>query len=506
MNTITHTMRYAVGGLALALMVACMPESPRFVEVEGLTPAATPTTQIIYVTPTVMPSPVPTLVQFTPDPPTATPADEAVAAEAQSDVACDLVLEQLYATASDYCLGKPAEYFCNGGLPPQTEPSGPLQSAMGVPGALVEARELDALVTQPLLTSNSGGLMWLRLQEAYQLSALLIGQVALTDVTPQGFSLPAWKSITVETTHPETPLCGIDPPSALVLQAPYGRATQLVVNGSSIDLNGTMIVETRGDQTQFIIIEGQSRLTVLGGIFTLFAGQQLDVTYRPGDWTTPSTQPLSARPLEWERVAHLPVALFDRAVLLPQPGYVMTSSDVNMRVGPDEAARLLYQVPQGEVLSVLGKNDAGDWYHVRLGNGETGWMRVDLLQRFTGPVEVAYEATPSPPRRYGEEGNKARIVAGIGGNLRLAPDTAFGVIGTLPLGTEVEVLARSPYSPWVKVQAGQSVGWLALTTVETQASIGFLPVDYDVPLPPRATPTPFFAYGGGHAYPDPNMN
>ena len=67
----------------------------------------------------------------------------------------------------------------------------------------------------------------------------------------------------------------------------------------------------------------------------------------------------------------------------------------------------------------------------------------------------------------------------------------------------MKLLARSPYSPWVKVQADDDIGWMALFTLETEAVISSLPVDYDVPLPPRATSTPSFSYGGGHAHPDP---
>jgi uncharacterized protein YraI len=95
------------------------------------------------------------------------------------------------------------------------------------------------------------------------------------------------------------------------------------------------------------------------------------------------------------------------------------------------------------------------------------------------------------------------VVAPSGGNLRQAPDVQFPIVDTLDQGKVVELLARSPYSPWVKVDAGGQVGWMALITVETDTVIGFLPIDYDVPLPPGPTATPIFAFGGGHAYPDP---
>jgi hypothetical protein len=101
-------------------------------------------------------------------------------------------------------------------------------------------------------------------------------------------------------------------------------------------------------------------------------------------------------------------------------------------------------------------------------------------------------------------GKIGTIKVAQGGNLRRAPDVSFPVLQTLPEGTVVTLLSRSPYSPWVKVDAAGTIGWLALITLETRVAIPFLPVDYQAPLPPQPTPTPQFSFGGGHAYPDPS--
>ena len=154
-------------------------------------------------------------------------------------------------------------------------------------------------------------------------------------------------------------------------------------------------------------------------------------------------------------------------------------------------------------MDVLGQNPDTTWFHVRLGNGETGWMRADLLNRKLGTINLTYEATPLPPQRFGRQGNSAIVVAAQGGNLRQGPDTYFNTLTTLTVGTEVELMARSSYSPWVKVRGAGAEGWVALITLETQSVIGFLPVDYNAPLPPQPTSTPIFQFGGGHAYPNP---
>ena len=290
---------------------------------------------------------------------------------------------------------------------------------------------------------------------------------------------------------------------ALVVQSLYGLSARLALNGVSADINGTIIVLTRNQTTSFIAVEGQIRLNAEGISQTLLVGQQLDIAYADGDWTRPDAQPGAPTRLEFDLIKDLPVALFDRPVPIPQPGFAGTQGGVNMRVAPDIGSRLLFQVPKGQTMGVLGISSDEEWLHIRFGNGETGWMSAELLVQNLGDITNVYDLTPVPPQRLGLHANHATVDVAAGGNLREAPDTAFRIKRTLPFGLEVKLLARSPYSPWVQVEAGGDIGWMALFTLKTRSVISSLPIDYSVPLPPRATPTPSFSYGGGHAYPDP---
>jgi len=424
---------------------------------------------------------------------------------------CDVVLDHLYTTASEACLGQPTGYFCNGGLPPVTEPGGRISGAVSLQGSLVEIGQINKIQTAPLPSNNSGGVAWARLNEFVEVSVLMIGDVILTDVTPddETTALLEWQVFTVETTLHAEPGCNIAPPSAAILQSPYGQSSRLVVNGISMDLRGTLVVQTRGTNTAFIILEGETQMSLGAQTETLVAGQEIDIAYNSGDFNNPSGIARDARPLEFSLIRNLPVMLFDRPVLLPQPGFVATEGLVNMRARPDINSRLLFQVPAGQTMTVLAIDSQQEWYHIRLGNGETGWMKAELLRQNLGLIEEIYDATPQPPQRFGDLGESARVVSEQGGNLRLAPDISFEVLTTLPFGTQVELIARSPYSPWVKVTTGELTGWMALITLETRSAISFLPIDYDVPTPepnaqPTAIPQSYYSYGGGHAYPDPN--
>jgi len=423
-----------------------------------------------------------------------------------SDAVCSPALINLWTAASGVCVGKPVGYICNGGAAPQAEPAGPVSNSLASPGALVDVTVVDALHTPPLtLDSTSGGLVWLRLAEP-AFTALMIGDVKVRNVTPPDF--PAWQSMVVETAA-AAPACGAAPANAFVVQTPLHPETGqvqtsgIVINGASLVLSGTVLVQTREAETVFINLGGVSRIVARGADQSLLTGQQISVPYAPGDFTVPAGPPSPAVPFDVTLATNLPVGLFDRPLYLPQPGYVTTAGQVNLRAEPNTGGALVWEVPAGEILSVLGRNPAGDWLHVQLGNGLTGWMFADLLIQNTGNINAIYEATPMPPQRYGPMGTTARVVAPAGLNLREAPDVQFGLIVTLPTGTEVNLLARSPYSPFVKVESGGIVGWAALIALETQAVIASLPIDYDVPPPPAPTRIPG---SFGNAFPDPRNN
>ena len=416
---------------------------------------------------------------------------------------CTQTLESLWVAASDACVSGPVGYICTGGSAPQNvEPVGPVSNALVSPGALVEIGLVDGLQTTPILPIGaSGGIVWLRPDQPIRFTGLALGEVRLRDATPPDF--PAWQSIVVETLPPIETGCATTPPNVYIAQTPFAEPTNIVINGVSVSLNGTILVVTRPGETVFAGLSGQAGLFAAGQNQLLRTGQQISVPYNPDNFATPIGAPGIATPLTESLAPNLPTALLDRPVIVPQPGYVTTQGDVNMRAAPTTDAALLAQVPSGEIISVLGRNPAGDWYHVRLDSGETGWMYAPLLLQFVGPITAIYEATPLPPQRYGTLGTSAKVLAPAGVNLRAAPDVTFPALAALQDGTQVTLLARSPYSPWVKVDASGMVGWLALITIETKSVLEALPIDYDVPPPPEPTRIPG---SFGNAFPDPNRN
>jgi SH3-like domain-containing protein len=419
------------------------------------------------------------------------------------DGSCAARLEQFYTTASEACLGKAEGNICNGGSPPLAEPTGPVANSLAPLGALVPVTAVTSLTTTGYrVDGSSGGLAWLR-ADGPSLHGLLIGDVTVRNATPADSEFPMWQIMNVATAETD-PGC-IDAPrnTFSVQNALPGVTSRIAINGSSIDLLGTVAIQTTTDETIFMALSGQARVIAAGADQVIVAGQQTRVGH--SGYTRATTPPTIPAPFDGWRLTYFPVEMLDRGIRLPQPGFASTEGLVNLRSVPSINGALVGQLPANITVTILGRNPTGDWYHISMPSGETGWVFAELLRRNHGPISAVYAATPQPPQRYGDLGTKAQVKAPAGVNLRDAPDANFSAISSLGQGANVELLARSPYSPWVKILAPDGViGWVALISLDTQAIIASLPIDYDVPPPPEPPPPTRVPGSWGGAFPDPN--
>jgi len=415
---------------------------------------------------------------------------------------CEGPLLNWYEVASEACIGGPDGHVCNGGAGPLAQPDGPATNSLVPIGALVPINAITGLTTSSITTDGrSGGLLWFRAQEQGY-SMLLIGEVTMWDQPVPNF--PVWQNIALETGVNESE-CAPAPPNMLIIQnRDISAPANLGVNGVSVALNGTVVVQTVGDETIYSVVEGVLRLIANGQPVDLIAGQQASALHAPGDFARAQGAPTAPIPYDLNRVSDLPVYLLDRPLTVPQPGYVVSRGAVNLRTGPSTNTSIITQVSAGVTMTILGQNPNRDWYHVRLPVGVTGWMYGELLTQNHGDIVKTYNSTPQPAQRLGPLGQTATVLAATGATVRRDPDVQFGAIDIIPLGTQVDLLARSPYSPWVKVRSDQTEGWVALITLETRAIVEALPIDFQVA--PQPTPRPPTAIPGttGNAFPDPS--
>jgi len=415
---------------------------------------------------------------------------------------CAASLTPLWTQTTSACINKPEGFACNGGSPLDIAPEGPVETALAERGALVEVGEIERIQTAPIrVETNQVGVVYLRLPAPISATVLGLGENTLIDVSPPDF--PAWQSMIVRTSTGFS-TCGAAPLSVVIFQAPTTGTARIVVNGASLALNGTVLLHTTETDSVFVSLSGLASLTTFGQEAVFYSGQQVSLTHAADDFSRPTGPAAAPIPYDAVLTRHLPVSLFDRPLVLPQPGTVVTQGAVNLRSEPDIYAGVITQIESGEILSVLGRTDDGMWYNVRRINGETGWMSSNLLLRSNlGAVEAIFQATPIPPQRYGALGTQGRIIAASGVNMRVGPDVVFPAMLTVTDGTTVNLVARSPYSPWVRIETGGVEGWVALVNIETQAFIDALPIDFNAPPipPPTAIPGSF-----GNAFPDPNRD
>ena len=138
--------------------------------------------------------------------------------------------------------------------------------------------------------------------------------------------------------------CESAPYSTFVVQNPVpGQTARLVINGVSLDLNGTLAVQTTANETSFFTLSGDVRATAGGQQRTSGAGQEMSVQHIEGDFTRPSTAVSEPRPFRQGRVEYLPLPLLDRPVQLAQGGVATTPGPVNLRTAPRPMPRSCFR-------------------------------------------------------------------------------------------------------------------------------------------------------------------
>ncbi len=159
----------------------------------------------------------------------------------------------------------------------------------------------------------------------------------------------------------------------------------------------------------------------------------------------------------------------------PQPGdSVVTTSEVNFRIGPTTAAAIITTLPMGAAGTVLGGPTAANgynWYQLQTAFG-IGWCASSFLRKTasggtTSPTPTRTPApsrtpTSTPPGTTFAVGDIVRSTSAV--NFRISPSTSGGLLSTLPTNTNGTVLAgpvsANGYS-WYQLQINGVTGWAA---------------------------------------------
>ena len=153
---------------------------------------------------------------------------------------------------------------------------------------------------------------------------------------------------------------------------------------------------------------------------------------------------------------------------------------------PDLSSTQLERVNIDEVVELLEKTAAGDWYRVRNLRDITGWVPTSLLGipedvaakvplQGANPTPVAEAAAPAAPTAPTVASGALTAAVASGGNVRRDPVVAAdNVVGGVNVSETVELLGRNADSSWYRVRTIRSEeGWVSaalLTIVPAIAS------------------------------------
>ncbi|HEX6387457.1 MAG TPA: SH3 domain-containing protein [Anaerolineae bacterium] len=157
----------------------------------------------------------------------------------------------------------------------------------------------------------------------------------------------------------------------------------------------------------------------------------------------------------------------------PQPPQgataVVTTGALNVRSGPGIGYSSITVIHQGQVVSLIGRNNDSSWVRVRLVTGQEGWVNASLIQ-----ANVAIGSLPVVP--VPTLSAVATVTTGAL-NVRSGPGINFPSTAVVYQGQTVTLLGRNANSSWVQVRlANGHVGWVNTSLVQPNVSVSTLPV------------------------------
>lgn len=155
---------------------------------------------------------------------------------------------------------------------------------------------------------------------------------------------------------------------------------------------------------------------------------------------------------------------------------------VNYRSAPGYSGALIRSLDVGSTGTIIGAGRTVDglhWSNVRMSDGSTGWIASLYITRTGSAATTTPTRTPTRPASTATRTPSATVSSGGGTapagtvyrtttrlNIRQSPATSSGIISTLPTGTLVTAMgattAANGYT-WARVQAGSTVGWVAMS-------------------------------------------
>ncbi|MBA2468437.1 MAG: SH3 domain-containing protein, partial [Chloroflexia bacterium] len=178
---------------------------------------------------------------------------------------------------------------------------------------------------------------------------------------------------------------------------------------------------------------------------------------------------------------------------------------LNMRGGPGTSFGVVRSIPNGAQVEVMGSAQNG-FLPVRYG-GTTGWASSQYLRTGSTGTPVTPTATatatptatatatapPTSPSSDGAIGDTVTgsatvTTVGLSLNIRSGPGTSFGVIRSIPSGSQVDLMGASQNEFW-PVRYQGTTGWASAEFLRTGSASTPVPTATATATPANPTPT-----------------
>jgi uncharacterized protein YraI len=208
-------------------------------------------------------------------------------------------------------------------------------------------------------------------------------------------------------------------------------------------------------------------------------------------------------------------------------GVIVAEVRVNLRDGPGANYSILDRLEPGAQVTILGRNDAGEWIRVRVeSTGRTGWVAASLLQQSSRPATPSLLPTVTPaavsitatnddttsivrstntttatttisialatePPTQIEPDVPTAVTRPANMNVRAGPGTHYAVVSTVRAGTALRILAIGPDGDWYQVQLeGRDQAWVFAALTNPSGPLDTLTRISAEQAPPPAPPPP----------------
>jgi uncharacterized protein YraI len=147
--------------------------------------------------------------------------------------------------------------------------------------------------------------------------------------------------------------------------------------------------------------------------------------------------------------------LFTLAVLAQSTQAGTANRNANLRAGPGTSYAITGYARQGQSLTIIGENEAGDWYALDDGR----WIAAFLVDLY--PANGATVApTPGAPANTNANARRAA-------NLRAGPGVTYAVVGAVRAGQPLAITGKNAGGSWLQLADGN---WIAAFLVNQALS------------------------------------